>query len=551
MEKTVYVVGHRNPDTDSVVAASAYAQLHWLCGDSNYVPVRAGKLAPQTEYIFYRFKIPAPEYLPDVIPKAAYYMAHEFVCVNQDEPLWTAMAVMEENGTKALTVVDNDGSYQALLHYNAFVAHVLSVLNPEKAAAVSTSVPLLCKTMNGQLLTAAHEDKVFKCCVLVASEDLESFESDLIAHASENIIVVIGKRPHSMELSLKHKAKVIITVNGFVVSKETRKTAEQNGVAIISSPYDTSTTVSLVTYSTPVSAMADRCTKPVKAMDTLQKIRPLLQKSPSRSLPVVDSKNKVIGTISESDLLREPNIELVLVDHNELSQAIEGASHYTVREIIDHHRLGAISTRQPVTFINKPLGSTCTIVTGLYREKHISIPKSVASILLCGILSDTLALRSATTTDIDRETAQYLSNITDLDVETLGMEIVSASSKISGRSAEDVVHQDIKEYTEGAYRFAVSQIEVNGTDEFMRRKDEFMQELDTERASRGALFCALLVTDITKLSSIMLISCDKRFAPLTAGFQQLEENVFYLKDIVSRKKQLIPLLTELLGTMEA
>jgi len=276
----------------------------------------------------------------------------------------------------------------------------------------------------------------------------------------------------------------------------------------------------------------------------------LLNASPSRSLPVVDSNNKVIGTISESDLLGEPNVELVLVDHNELSQAIEGASHYTIREIIDHHRLGSISTKYPVMFINKPLGATCTIITNLYREKHVSIPKGIASILLCGILADTLILRSATTTDIDRETACYLSNITDLDIEKLGHEIVSASSKISGRSADDVIHQDIKEYNEGKYNFAVAQIEVNSTDEFLARKDEFMAELEKDRIARAALFCALLVTDITKLSSIMLLSCQDKFLPLTSGFQQIDDNVFYLKDIVSRKKQLIPLLTELMSSLE-
>ena len=196
-----------------------------------------------------------------------------------------------------------------------------------------------------------------------------------------------------------------------------------------------------------------------------------------------------------------------------------------------------------ITFINKPVGATSTIVTNIYRQNRVAIPKAIASILLCGILSDTLVLKSATTTDEDRETARYLSNITDLDIETLGQEILTASSHIGNRNAAELVHQDMKEYNEGGHSFTVSQIEVNSTDEVLHRKEEFLNELNQERSTRKTLFCALMVTDITRLTSLLLVCADKEFLQVIS-FPRQEDSIYILKDIVSRKKQLIPLLSE-------
>ena len=315
------------------------------------------------------------------------------------------------------------------------------------------------------------------------------------------------------------------------------------------SPYTTSDTVMMIAYSTPVSMMADPEVPAVLPGDTISKIRGILLESPIRRLPVVDSDNKVIGIISEHDLTNEPNIRLVLVDHNELTQAVEGVEHYKIQEVIDHHRIGPLSTAYPITFINKPIGSTSTIITTLYQEAKIPIPKDIASLLLCGILSDTLILKSTTTTEVDRQTAEYLANITDLDIETIGHEILTAGSRIKGRTANQVIHQDMKEYKEAKNSYTVSQIEVGNLKEIMERKSEFLEELEIERRANKALFSALLVTDITQLSSILLIEYDPKFESFIT-FQRQEKNVYFLKDVVSRKKQLIPLITEQVENFE-
>ena len=247
--------------------------------------------------------------------------------------------------------------------------------------------------------------------------------------------------------------------------------------------------------------------------------------------------------ISEHDLLKEPNIQVILVDHNEISQAVEGVEHYVIQEVIDHHRIGAIPTKNPITFINRPVGSTSTQIAGLYRENKVSIPKDIASLLLCGILSDTLILQSSTTTDIDREMAEYLSSITDLDIKQLGNEILIAGSNVKGRSSSELIHQDMKEYTEGKVSYTASQIEVGNPKEILDRKEDFISELEIERRSHKALFSCLLVTDITKLSSVLLMVCDPKFEQFIT-FPKMDENVYYLQGVVSRKKQLIPLITE-------
>lgn len=548
--KTVYVIGHRNPDSDSIISATAYARLKQLMGHSEYVAARAGNLSPQTEYIMNRFKLPIPQYVPDLIPKVSYYMTRECQTVSSDTSLWKAVNAMQEYDRKVLPVVQEDGKYLSLLHYSAFAKNVLQIVNPEKSAAISTTISLMTETLSAQPVITFNEDETFKCTTLVAGSQFESFKKRLAMQDPAGTVVITGDRQDIQEYCAQEKVRAIIITSGYTPDKEIRSLAERNGVSLLISPYDTSSTSLLIIYSSPVSSMANQELAPLNANDTIKKVRPILQKAPGGTLPVIDDNNKLLGVIAESDLLNDPCIEVCLVDHNELSQAVEGIENYKIREVIDHHRLGSFSTRYPITFINRPVGATCTIVTNLYRQHHVSIPKEIASILLCGILTDTLVLQSATTTDEDRETAEYLSNITNLDIQTLGKDIITASSNLKGRSAEDVTKQDMKEFNEKGHKFTVSQIEVSSPDEVLDRKEEFFKLLDSVRTSRGCLFSALMVTDIINLTSLMLVAADPAFLQVVEIPRTDHENIFVLKNIVSRKKQLIPLLSEQIEKLE-
>lgn len=545
MKQTVYVIGHRNPDTDSVVAAIAYAKLKNVQGHAEYVAARAGHLSPQTDYILKRFNVPKSQYFHDLQPRVEFYMPEGTETVLEDKSVWSAVEKLQKNGWHSMPVVDGEGRYKALLHYSGFAKNILDILNPERQTAITTSVELIRETLDAQPLCVRDDREVFKGLVLVADDSLETFKKIFESHLSEKVIVVTGDRTDIQDYCIENGVRALVIVSSLVPTKEIIAKAEKKKIPMLLSSYDTSSTVLLTTYSSPVAIMADTDVPAVHKNDSVKKIKPILHASPSRSLTVVDDDNKVVGMITENDLLHDALVEIALVDHNEVSQAAEGIEHYTIREIIDHHRIGTVTTRTPITFINKPVGSTSTIVANLYRENHVSIPLEIAQILLCGILSDTLILHSATTTDIDRETADYLSSITGLDVQTLGQDVLNAGSHIGTRSAADVIKQDKKEYRDERNVYTVSQIEVDGTDEVLARKQEFLDELEITRRSHGALFAALLVTDIARLSSLMLVSADKHFLPYIT-FSKQEDNVYFLKDVMSRKKQLIPLLSELI-----
>jgi len=279
--------------------------------------------------------------------------------------------------------------------------------------------------------------------------------------------------------------------------------------------------------------------------DPVRSFRQSLSKAPSRHLPVVDAEGRVAGVIFEGDLAKEPNVEVIMVDHNEPSQAIEGIENYKILEVIDHHRLGNLSTTYPITFINRVVGATCTIITNLYREQKFPLEKGIASILLCGILTDTLLLKSSTTTETDIEAAEYLSSITGLDIPSLAHDLQAAANKVVSLPAQELIALDAKVYNERGVSFAVSQIEIDNPEALMERKDEIAAALEKTRAAGTHLFAALLVTDVTMLDSLLFVAGGKAFTGLI-NFPVVDKGVHELKGVVSRKKQLMPLLTELI-----
>lgn len=543
-EKKVYIIGHKNPDTDSIVSAAAYAALKHSQGLHHYIAARAGKPTPQTEYIFNRFKVPLPEFLPDLVPKVDYYYTPHTITVSKNVSLWEAMGLLETHELRALPVIDDNGRYHSLLHYSAFTQKVLRTISPQQKTVIQTSIELLCTVLSSQTIVAFKEKEIKKSPIIIAAAEFDSFCEHLNFHTPENSIVITGNRADIQKVAIEAKVRALIITNGNVLSKELRELAEKNKVSILISPYDTSSTAVLIVYSMPVSSTSNPNTKAVNKNDPTRKVAALLADAPGKSLPVVNDDDIVVGVIYESDLYRDANIDIVMVDHNEPSQAIEGIENYTILEIIDHHRIGNIQTKNPITFINRPVGATSTIIAGLYQEHRIPLKPEIASILLCGILADTLILQSATTTQTDRDCAEYLANITNLDIEELGRDLLTAASNITGRTPADLIKQDMKEYSEDIYTFTVSQIEVEDPHEVLNLKDELIKVLETERQRKDHLFSALMVTDITDLTSLILFAAEKNFEQ-SINLPKVEGSVYELRGVVSRKKQLMPILSEL------
>ncbi len=546
MNNITYVFGHKNPDTDSIVSSTAFAKLKNILGENEYIAARAGKLNPQTEYIYRKFSVTPPEFIPDLIPKVKYFMKDDCDTVPEYYSLWNTAKILQKHENSVIAVVDEDNKFKSLLHYNVFAKTIFSFLNPEHHLSVYSSIDLITNTLNAQPLVVKNEKIVSKITMIVGAATFESFKKTFDSHSSEKVVLITGDREDIQRYALENNVFALVLSGGRIPKKELLDEAKKKNTSVLVSAFDTASTSMLIAYSMPVSAMSDYSVVPVHPMDPVSKIKYLLHDSPSHALPVVDDENTLIGMISENDLLREPKVSVSLVDHNELSQAVDGIENYRIKEVIDHHRISPISTKYPITFINRPVGSTSTQVANMFREEKVSIPIETAELLLCGILSDTLILKSATTTETDCETAEYLSRITGLDIMTLGNEIIAAGSKIGNRSASEVISQDMKEYKENDYVFTVSQIEVGSTDEILSRKKEFLDELEITRRSHGSVFAALLVTDISSLSSIMLVAKTKE-CPILFEFPKQADNIYYLRDVVSRKKQLIPLLSELLN----
>jgi len=544
MNDTVYVIGHKNPDTDSVVSAAAYAHLKRELGLKRCVAARAGKMSPQAEYVFERFNVPFPTFIPDLVPKVEYYMGAQAEVVDRGTPLWDALATMNRSGQKALPIVDGDGRYRAMLHYSSFAQNILKKINPHKKAVIPTSVSRLQATIKAQPICVFKPEEQFKARVLVAALETDSFKRHLDAEAKDSVIIIVGDRVDVQRYAIESKVRAVIITNGALLDRSLKDLAETNGVTVLASPYDTSSTSLLVIYSTPVETMGDESITPVRKDETLRRAREAISASPSRSVPVLDAEGRVVGLFDEGDLIREPNISLILVDHNELGQAVEGAEHYRILEVIDHHRLGAFSTRYPITFINRVVGSTSTIIASMYRDAKVPIPKPIASLLLAGILSDTLILKSSTVTEADREAAEYLANIADLEIDEFGRDIMSSASLVGKKPVAEIVRLDMKEYSAAGKSFTVSQVEVHSPQEILERAAEVSAELTGLRAAGSHYFSALMVTDITELSSVLFVEGDKEFLSLLR-FPRLDERTFELKDVLSRKKQLVPLLIEL------
>lgn len=549
MKRKIYVFGHKNPDTDASVSATAFAYLKNALGQNEYVAARAGQLNPQSDYIFKKFGVVPPVLIPDLEPKVAYYMHEGAVTVNESDSLWKAVSVMRKSNFYALPVVDSENHYKALLSYTSFSKNVLGNLNPNHHISLFTTAKLLCQTLNGKFYVENQISEIHRFKIISGATGFESFSETLKSHISEKLVVVTGDREDVQLLCVENSICVLVISGGRIPSEKVIENAKKHGTTIIVSPFDTASTTMLLTYSVPSSAAGDHSVKPIHSNDLIAAVKKDIVSSQGRILPVVDDENRVIGMMSELDIHKEPNIAVALVDHNELTQAVDGIENYEITEIVDHHRIGPASTKLPITFINLPLGSTSTILAKLFHDNKVEIPPKIAGLLLCGILSDTLVLKSATTTIVDIETAAELAGIAGVNVKSLGEEIIKAGSRISGRTTEEIINQDMKEYKEGKFSFTVSQIEVDGTEEIMRRKNEILNGLENARKSHSAVFSALLVTDITTLSSLFLVSGEKTFLPVLS-FPSQEENVYFLKDVVSRKKQLIPMITEILESAE-
>lgn len=543
------VIGHRNPDMDSICSAVAYATLKERLGGKNVRAARAGALNERISFVLEKFRVPQPDFLLDATPRVRDVMVTDYLWAHPDRPVADALSVMVARGLRALPVNDSDRRFLGVISENKLLSLVLpSRERAAQARQVRATLAGLVDTFGGTPLNGPLPDGEAEHTLVVAAMDVETFAGRLDETDPARTVVFVGDRANVQRAAVAAGVKAIVVTGGIRPSPEFVGEARERGTAVIVSPYDTATSVIFARGAVIVRHVLEASPVHFDADMTVAAARKAASLSNSFIYPVIDGDGLLEGIVSKSDFLKPPARQLVLVDHNELSQAVPGAAELPIVEILDHHRLGNMPTEAPILFINQPVGSTCTLVADLYARHGLVPDRSMAGLLMAGIISDTLNGTSPTTTEIDRRFLRELGDPAGIPAADLASEIFSVGSPLLTLTPQQAVRADSKDYEENGMKFSVAQIEEVTFASFDEKRDALLSALRERTAGGDLLFAALLVTDINMQNSYLLAEGDPDFLR-TINYPEKSERVWFLEGVVSRKKQLLPYLTECLAAM--
>ena len=548
MDKKIYVVGHRNPDTDSIASAIAYAALKRRLGNENVIAAAAGEPNPQTRYILERLRIETPFYLVDVHPKVRDIISRRPITANAATSLRDVLQLFHRHTIRVLPVVDDNDRPVGVVSLLKLSEKYL-VAGTDRRRGVDTSLRSLRDCLEGEFLTGRPADYVEHLHLFIGAMVEESFSEQLSGYDISTMMIMTGNRHSIQKAAIDLGVRLLVVTGGYLVDEELLKVARRNGVTVISTPHDTSTSAWLARLSTPLSCFVEPRFEKIGIAEPLDHLRLKLLHSGEPAVIVTEENGCIAGVATKSSLLTPIPYALILVDHNELSQAVAGAETIEILEVIDHHKLGNPPSNQPITFMTSPVGSTCTVVAGLYRQQGLMPEATIAALLLAGILSDTVILKSPTTTSSDRETATWLEGLSGLDSVTFGEEIFSARSGFSAHETlEKAVRSDFKLFSAAEIRFGIGQVEVVGFDEFHKLKNQLRNQLRLIREQDGLNLAGLMVTDIPSETTLFLVEGKNELSHVM-GYPQLEPQLYELKGVMSRKKQMVPHLLQVLACL--
>jgi manganese-dependent inorganic pyrophosphatase len=543
------VIGHRNPDMDSICSAIGYAEFKRATGMESAVAARCGNTNQRIDFALHKFGVDAPVFFADVYPRIEDVMQRNIVSIHRDAPVYQAMTRFGEDKFRGLPVVDDARNCIGLLSAFKLGKYLFPPIeNLSSSRIVEASIAHIREAIRGMLITGREDTVIRPRTLVVAAMLTDSFKKRLEQLDIPSTVLIVGDRWNIQELSILAGVPAIIITNNFSPPDKILALAQEHGTTLLSSPNDTATTTLLARAAVTAGQMLSPDFSCLTPDATLRQTRNDLAMTSQFAFPVLGPQGRMQGIISKSDLLRPVPRQLILVDHNELTQAVAGAEEVPIIEILDHHRIGVAPTQQPILFMNRPVGSTSTIVADCFRQSRLPIPKPVAGLLMCGMISDTLNLTSPTTTDVDREIMQELSKICGVKPTDLASEIFSVGSPLLTLSTKEVVTADCKEYEERGVVFSVSQIEEISFAQFEKQRSALLDELEKYRVSHGYFFSTLLITDVNTQNSILLVKGSESFTRLI-DFPEDGLNAWRLDGIVSRKKQLLPYLTETLARM--
>ena len=550
----ILVIGHKNPDTDAICSAIGYAEFKRRTGMSEAVAARCGDTNDRIDFVLKTFGVPAPKFIADVSPKISDVMQRRILSVRPDSTAAEALRLMDEKNLRLLPVLDEAQKCRGLLSLFKlskflFPAVSLNASHEHNSREVLSSLASLAGTLDGKLVVGFDAEREQELTLMIGAMGLESFAARLEKFPPEKCCVIVGDRWDIQNVAIREGVRVLIVTGGYAVEPKTLEAAQKRNVSVITSPHDTATTASLCRAAVAVRHVLNEQFLCFRENAPLAAVREEAMSSGYLAFPVLGNEGETVGILSKTDFLKTVTRKLILVDHNELTQAVQGADEVEIIEIIDHHRIGALATQQPILFRNEPVGSSCTIVADCFFRHGVELPRDIAGLLLAGLVSDTLNLTSPTTTPRDSEILKRLEELSGVNAREFTEKLFASGSLLTLKPAPQAIATDCKEYTEAGAKFSVAQIEEIGFEQFWKRKNELLAALETFREKRDFLFSTLLVTDVTSQSSLLLVEGDEKFIK-RIDYPRLEPGIYELRDVVSRKKQLLPYLTHCLRETE-
>lgn len=557
LPKTV-IIGHKNPDTDSMVSAVAYTEFKKKCGIENIVAGRAGFPNARTEFLFNKFEVELPVLFQDMIPDVEDVMDTEKTCLKKGSVLLEAVELFQKEHESRLPIIDENNTYLGMIslwditnklfsiHSNSQGKSVVGVLDRK----VNTSITLAAKTLNAEILNLHDEKDLEDLYVYVAAQGLFSFRQHIMARSPDRLAIVVGDRDDIQFMSVMELGVRLLIVTGDAhINESVIAAAKEKKTSILRTPFDSATTVRRLKFSMPVEFMTQKNAVTFKYNDKVTDVRHKILSSHEDLFPVLDNNGKLIGTVCKNDMDDNKKIRLIMVDHNNLKQAVDGASEALIVEILDHHNLDYPTTAYPITVMNDVVGSTCTLVAEKYKYMGITPDVKIAGLLMGAIIDDTLFLKSPTSTKRDSDAINWLENICNVSPDKLSAELFGVGSVIAKNPPEKVLTGDKKNYNVGKHIYSVAQVEEANFNNFEQKFDELLAAAKDLVKIEGLSFYALIVTNLPKETSLMLGVGAPEFIDLLP-YNKIKDNLYDMPGILSRKKQLIPQLIKVFQPME-
>jgi len=535
-QKQVFIIGHKNPDSDSICSAIGYAYLkNALDKKYLYVPARAGDLNTETGFVLEKFEIESPMEIESLAATVSDMKFKKPIVASPNDSIRTVASLMKERNIRTVPVIDSSKKLLGLVGLKDIAEYYIDNLGRKNLTTTPIDLNILINTLNGKVIVNPKRiDKLTGRLFIAAMQ-----KTTILNKIQTGDIFILGDRSDIQIDSINSGCSALIITGDSAISHEVNRLATKKGTLIISSPHDTFTTARLLDLSTPLYSIMSRDVPVAGLYTRISEIKQKVVESKYRCSLIVDSDNRLISIVTRTDLLHPIRKKVILVDHNETAQAVDGVQEADILEIIDHHRVGDISTLMPIHVCNDPIGSTCTIIAELMFLHRVAIPRDIAGLLLSGILSDTLILTLSTTTERDKEVARKLARIADIKIGEYGKELLTASINIKGKTAKEILFYDFKEYSLGDKKIAVSQIMVIDKEEIRAKERDIKSEMAKLCDEKRYDLVVLLITNPLETGEEVLVKGEKWIIE-KAFAVEVQNDKCFIPRTLSRKRDFIP-----------